>query len=268
MKKKTAESIEWIKENYPKFKAYSDLYARALYETVLEDCISEELLQEFVKTVPSGKTLSTFQKQFKHGVSIRKVVLPTGGEDLEVEVKSFSESLQKELESFFDSFGWYPAAIFNSESFDKYSEKSVEKYRGKKNIKITFESKYDQEVVPKTKVLHHATPDYNLRKIQLIGLTPKSKGKLSAHPGRIYLIEKFSEEYDSQDLAATLFSTDPRQELIKDMLILEVDISGLKNHVFYRDPNFFTAPAVWTYDNIPPSVIKVVERLGMAQGKL
>lgn len=265
---KKRESVEWIKKNYPKFRAYSDLYARALYESVFKDNIPEELLQEFVKTVPSNKTLSTFLTRFRHDASIRKKPLPTGGEDLEVTVKSFSKDFQKELESFFDSFGWYPAAISTSSAFDKYSEETVKKYQDRKNITITFESKYDQGVVPKTKVLYHATPDYNLKKIQLIGLTPRSKGKLSSHPGRIYLIEKFTEEYDSQDLAATLFTTDPRQELIKDMVILEVNINKLTDHVFYRDPNFFIAPAVWTYDNIPPSAIKIKERLGMAQGKL
>lgn len=259
---KKRESAEWIKENYPKFRAYSDLYAKALYEVVLKDRVPDKLLQEFVKTVSSDKTIEIFEKQFGQGASIEVHKIPTGGEELEVRLEVFSQKIQKELEHFFDSYGWYPAGIFDKNNrFYNYSEDVVKYFQNRKNIKIAFEPKYNQEVVPTTTTLYHATPDYSLDKIQFEGLSPKTKSKLSTHPGRIYLLEGFTEEYTSQDLARTLHRTDRRRSLIEEMVILEVDVKKLTNHTFYRDPNFFLASAVWTYDNIPPSAIRVVERV-------
>lgn len=80
-----------------------------------------------------------------------------------------------------------------------------------------------------------------LPKILSKGLVPRSQGNF---PDRIYLGKSLSEIKNM--VAGNL----------NDMAILKVDVSNIKLFKLYRDQRNSTA--VFTYDNIPPSQIEVL----------
>lgn len=88
---------------------------------------------------------------------------------------------------------------------------------------------------------HAANPDV-IHKILKQGLTPRSNGN---HPDRIYLGKNLSEIYKMVGV-----------DLNKKVL-LRVDVSNIKLFKLYRDNRNSTA--VFTYDNIPPSQIEILD---------
>ena len=96
-------------------------------------------------------------------------------------------------------------------------------------------------------------------KIKTIGLTPKTQGKLGDHPGRVYLVANAGKD-QLEELAYALGETSLNKDKINEMYLLQIDLSQLKNHKFFEDPNFFMGDAVWTYQNIPPSAINIIDK--------
>ena len=164
-----------------------------------------------------------------------------------------------------DSFGWYPAAIDNKGG-GKYTTK-VTSFIDRHEITIVYEAKYDQEAILTSKYAYHLTPDIKWPKIKALGLTPKTQGKLGDHPGRIYLLADIDnlEDHggDINDVAFALLNSYVNKDKVKQMYLLQIDLGQLKDHKFFDDPNFFMGEAVWTYQNIPPSAIKIVDKLEM-----
>jgi len=119
-------------------------------------------------------------------------------------------------------------------------------------------TEYDKEVTVDSRYLYHLTPDTKWKSIKHIGLTPKTQGKLANHPGRIYLLTSL-DGVDVEKLAFSLLVTYSQAHLVKEMYLLKVDTANLRDIKFFEDPNFFKDQAVWTYQNIPPTAISVVE---------
>jgi hypothetical protein len=47
------------------------------------------------------------------------------------------------------------------------------------------------------------------------------------------------------------------------MYLLKINLSQLKDHKFFNDPNFFMGEAIWTYQNIPPSAISIDRKINV-----
>ena len=130
----------------------------------------------------------------------------------------------------------------------------------KDQILKEFEPKYDYEITP-TGNIYHLVPDVNLKKVQMMGLTPKTPSKMTKHPERIYFMNPAS--YDEYyETALALFNSVPveTQKLIKNYYLLQITPNINSN--FYVDPNFNLANgAIWTYQNIPPSHIEILDKI-------
>lgn len=256
MSKIDQKFIKEIKEFYPSLKAWSDTHAFELYKKIQE----HQLITEFLYTVDPKKTTQQVIKQAGHGVQVNytdtKIILT-----FDTLKKDYLDKVNKVM----DSFGWYPAYIDNKDG-GKYSDK-VSDFINKYEITVIYEAKYDQEVIPTSSYAYHLTPDLKWTKIKALGLTPKTQGKLGDHPGRIYLLanignlKKFGG--DITDVAFTLLNSYINKDKVNEMYLLKVDLSQLKNHKFFNDPNFFMGEAIWTYQNIPPSAISVDRKINM-----
>jgi hypothetical protein len=247
---------KYIKESYPSLKLWSDNHAIELYKKIQE----HQLITEFLYTVDPKKTTQQIIKQAGYGVRIsyetNKIYIT-----FDTLKKEYLDKVNKVM----DALGWYPSYIQNNNG-GKYSAE-VEKYIDKHEIHIMYEAKYDQEVTLTSKYAYHLSPDIKWPKIKSMGLTPKTQGKLSNHPGRIYLIADLDnlEDFggDINDIAFALYQTYVNKDKVQEMYLLKIDLSQLKNHKFFEDPNFFMGEAVWTYQNIPPSAISIDAKINV-----
>jgi hypothetical protein len=111
---------------------------------------------------------------------------------------------------------------------------------------IRFEAKFDMEYVPKGIYLYHVTEEKYLPKILKNGLIPKSHGKLSGHPDRIYLSITI-------DSAIDIMEQFKNGSFLENPILLRIDISGLYNK-YMTDTQF--NGGIYTTQNIPPIHIK------------
>jgi hypothetical protein len=142
---------------------------------------------------------------------------------------------------------------------------AYELYKKIQEHQLITEAKYNTEITLTSKYAYHITPDLKWSKIKALGLTPKTQGKLGDHPGRIYLLTNIDnlEDYggDINDIAFALYNVYKNKDKVKEMYLLKIDLTNLKNHKFFEDPNFHMGEAVWTYQNIPPSVISIINKI-------
>ncbi len=248
--------IKEIKELYPSLKSWSDTHAFELYKKIQE----HQLITEFLYTVDPKKTTQQLIKQAGYGVRINYT-----SNKISLTFDTLKKDYLDKVNKVMDSFGWYPSYIDNKDG-GKYSNK-ISSFIDKYEITIIYEAKYDQEVVPTSNYAYHLTPDLKWPKIKALGLTPKTQGKLADHPGRVYLLSNIDNLNnfggDLSDIAFSLLNSYKNNERVKEMYLLQIDIKKLKNVKFFKDENFLMGQAIWTYQNIPPSLIKVVDKLDM-----
>jgi len=247
-------TITEIKRLYPSLQKWDDVYAYELYKKIEE----HQLIVEFLSTVSMEKTIEQFDK-----LSYKKQLNASADEydsdKIKVVFSTLEASNLKEVNSFMDKFGWYPATI---EPYTKKGGKytsNVDKFFGKTHVIILYEAKYDKEAKHVPKFVYHITPDIKWPKIKVLGLTPKTQGKLADHPGRVYVLEGTSE---LEEIAFMLYNAYPQKDLVKEMYVLKIDTSQIPDAKFFDDPNFFAGDgAIWTYQNIPPSSIQLINKI-------
>jgi hypothetical protein len=118
----------------------------------------------------------------------------------------------------------------------------------------------DQEVFPSKGKAYHLTPDIYLDKIKREGLTPRTESKMTSHPERIYMY--LNPESSFKTLAGDLWSSSKYKDQVENYYILMVDLTQLPDHHFYNDPDSaHSYLGVYTTQSIPPSAIKVIEKI-------
>ena len=121
-------------------------------------------------------------------------------------------------------------------------------------VGFLIEAKYDKQIEDVPPVLYHVAPSEYADKILRIGLSPRSQGKRSDHPDRVYLA---TDEESVFDIADTFFKD--RQH---SQTIFSIDTSKLVAGTrFFRDPNYTIDGVVYGYytmDNIPPAALEVI----------
>lgn len=164
----------------------------------------------------------------------------------------------EKIKKFFETCGWKFAYTFDSH-YKNYTGYQFEKNRQVDEIKPPI-------------FLYHLTPSNKVKKILTNGLTPHSGNKKSDHMERIYFFQHkptplqcklFVHELWQAGIEKQLFLHSKSYEEVKNFTreekysLIEIDITKCSSNIkFYGDPN--ADGAVWTFDNIPPQAIKVI----------
>ena len=253
--------IKLIKEQYPSLKMWSDNHAAELYRKIQE----HQVLKEFLSTVNIFKTIEHLKKQFP-----KLTAVPNNDDQaILINFPLVTKNLLDKVNVFMDKFGYYPSTVnpgqFNGGKYSNMKNRIInEEY-----MDIIYEAKYDTERTITGPYLYHITPDISLTKIKNIGITPKTQGKLANHPGRIYVLTNLDDlkDYDIDswpDISYALWNNSKTKDKVEEMNLLRIDVSKLPKDIkFYKDPNFFIGDAVWTYRNIPPNAIEVIDKINI-----
>ncbi len=159
-----------------------------------------------------------------------------------------------------NNMGYYPSHMFimgESKKFDY--DIIIEMLKLTYGFEVAFEAKFDPEIGSRNipKIAYHVTASSKEEKILKMGLCPKNNDKISKHPVRIYFLVKL----EDADLLVNnrRFSRDN-----KEFVVFEVNLRELKKKRvvrYFPDPNFPVGDALYTYENIPPEYLKVVDRI-------
>jgi hypothetical protein len=256
------KTIKELKNEYPSLKVWADHLIPAAYKKILE----EQLITEFLYTINPIKTSSQIQKQLGDVVYVDFIRRDNEIIKIKLTFKDKLENDIKKVNDFMDKFGWYPSFI-DTKNGGKYSN-NVIKFFGFKNISVIYEPKYEnKEIEINEKYIYHITPDIKWPKIRTNGLTPKNQMKISDHPERIYLLKNINnlESFggDITEISFRLLQDYPYKDKVKDMYLLEIDVSKLNDIVFFEDLNFWIGEGIWTYQGIPPNAISIKEKINM-----
>lgn len=236
-----------------------------LIKGILRDPFTGDLQEGLIKTVPIDQAMEIMGREVKNYPELDflndgntiilgfKLYRPTS-QDRKYSTGTFYDPKISKVLTLANNLGYFPSIIkyeLNDQA-DQYTKKyTPSSFRDlilneePTYLIFFFEAKYDP-VVEIPQYVYHITTTKFVDKIKQIGLTPKTLGKRSTHPERIYvsLTKK-----DSDFLLRGL-----RQHFGKNQGIeLTIDTSQLKDP-FYEDPNF-RKQGVYTYQNIPPSAI-------------
>jgi hypothetical protein len=248
--------IDEIKMQYPSLQKWSDTHAFELYKKIQE----HQLITEFLSTVNAEKTIQSIERLQLPGIEANS---RDGFIFVKFEVlrKEYLDKINKEM----DVFGWYPSYVSDTEGDGRKYSTGIRIFINDNDVIVKYEAKYDEQIDVQSKYAYHLTPDIKWPKIKTLGLTPKTQGKLGDHPGRVYLLSGMDNLEDFKieliDIGDQLLSSYKNNNLVKEMYLLRIDLSKVKNIKFFKDPNFFMGDAVWTYENIPPYAINVIGRI-------
>lgn len=257
------KKINEIKKLYPLWKDFSNDWISSLHKKLEEGLLINEFISH---TIYPFKTKEMLSERYKGQYKKCEV----GQSWVVVSFYKENTGSFKEINDFMSAYGWFPAMILSSGlKFNKENLKNSIK-NSKYVFDIRYEAKFDFDLNNKdNNIFYHLTPDLYYKKIQLFGLTPKNKSKLSNHPERIYLLNSTTDEnYEniSYELYQSLEGT-PQYRMIHDFYLLEIDFNKMdKTPKIYIDPNFHIANGgVWIYENIPPVCINVINKFNVNQ---
>jgi hypothetical protein len=234
---------------------------------IIRDPFTGEIYEGLIKTTNIDKATEIIIKQFGNlpGVDIvnsnKEIKIGFEPQYLDhklaryVNTQIYDPNISK-LIQLTNNLGYFPSVF----AYEKNNETKVEKYSNPKLRQImdelepdflafSFEKKYD-EVITTPKLVYHITDVRYLDKIKSIGLTPKTKSKLSSHPERIYVA---LDKEDALNLWKRMKIFIPKEKGI----LLTIDTEKLSD-TFYNDPNFINK-GVYTYNNISPQSIINIE---------
>ena len=161
------------------------------------------------------------------------------------------------LQKLINNLGWFIASYISYESgIRNVPFESLDDLVKKNPYIVILEAKYDDEIgISTIDTVFHVSPEYNYKKIEKLGLVPKSKSKISYHPDRIYLAKK---EKDAETLIDIFkFNEDISYTLYKiDLRAARQNDPGIR---IFNDPNM--SGAFYTLSNIPPQFLKPIKRI-------
>lgn len=244
---------EQLKELWPKIP-----YDLQLYHSVFDEQFIFEYLNN---TILPGKTTRDLYNKFSH-----EILAELDEDKILLNFKTLKFDILDPVNKFMDSYGWYPSNAGNDkESLDLY--KNVNRYFNRNNVYVEYQAKWNKKVITNNRYLYHITPDLKVKPISVLGLTPKTQGKISNDPGRIYFIETPTDlkkyNTDLHEIAIDLYKSYKNKQLVKNMCVLRIDLSKIPNIQFYEDPKAKEWTSIWTYQNIPPAAIEVIEDINM-----
>lgn len=165
---------------------------------------------------------------------------------IELTFKKRDKETVEKFNNLMNNYGYFPSTWFRGDNEETFNDINNIDYN--QLYQIRYEPKFDVLYVPQERYLYHVTDHKHLDKIMKIGLTPRTKSKVSYHPERIYL----STDIESLNEIGDMMVYDGH---IDDMVTLRIDTYGIKIP-FMLDGQFYGG--VYTTYNIPPSHIKVI----------
>lgn len=228
-------------------------------------------LQEHIRRILREESISVNMKTVQSdlinmiGPSKIKIVNTIGSfnSSFKIIVDHLDQEILDKINNYMNENGWFPHSIGLSDMKERIYSQNVKNYIGEDDVQIGYESNTPEGInITQTKAFH-VTPDIFLDKIMETGLNLKSEGKLSDHPSRIYLFLNGDKNTQKGMVWAIWNSlSKERQETIKNYYVLEIDLTQIPNHKFYRDPQaFITYNSVYVDQPIPKSAIKVIDKI-------
>ena len=228
-------------------------------------------LQENIRRILREESISVNMKTVQSdlinmiGPSKIKIVNTIGSfnSNFKIIVDHLDQEILDKINNYMNENGWFPHSIGLSNMKERRYSQNVKNYIGEDDVQIGYESNTPEGINTTQTKAFHVTPDIFLDKIMETGITLKSEGKLSDHPNRIYLFLNGDKNTQKGIVWAIWNSlSKERQETIKNYYVLEIDLTQIPNHKFYRDPQaFITYDAVYVDQPIPKSAIKVIDKI-------
>jgi hypothetical protein len=212
------------------------------------------LKEGLIKTTNIDKTLNLLKKYFPD------VFITKGDKRFIISIDNPNIENIKKLLVNINNFGWFPS-FFRYKTkednivADKWNDKIINIINKLESISITFEAKFDEEIIEKIpEILYHISPTQNVDKILKVGLVPKSRSKASYHPDRVYLSNDLK---DIENLGKKF----NQKTGIKNWTILKINTDLIPGEYFklYTDPNY--EPGYYTLNNIPPQAIEKIKEI-------
>jgi hypothetical protein len=214
--------------------------------TILQDVLLYEGLiytHDIDTTSDQLKRWVVSNKKFNIEKTTRNTIQLKFGEKL-------NESELDNLLKWINILGWYVSeylvndiplktkSFINTESL----KKDIERHS---LLLMSLEAKYDLELNKyELNDLYHITPSKNDKKIEKIGLVPRSLSRISYHPERIYITSNKNIAWGLADLFA---------KRTEKYTLYKIDIDGLRRYNngirFFKDPNL--SGGLYTLSNIP-----------------
>lgn len=165
-----------------------------------------------------------------------------------------------------DACGWFLSDVtyYHRNGFvqniDVKNEKTVNfKDEQLKNtpVKIMFRAKFNAEYKPKSvpAFLYHVCPTRVVDKILRQGLKPMNKNRIASHPKRVYLFVDYNSDWEEE--IASNFRISGNDEPYS---YLKIDTRKINPKIkFFYDSNVMGGnPAIYTYEPIPPTAIRLI----------
>jgi hypothetical protein len=212
------------------------------------------LKEGLIKTTNIDKTLNLLKKYFPD------VFITKGDKRFIISIDNPNIENIKKLLVNINNFGWFPSFFRYKTKEDnivtnKWNDKIINIIDKLESISITFEAKFDEEIIEKIpEILYHISPTQNIDKILKVGLVPKSRSKASYHPDRVYLSNDLK---DIENLGKKF----NQKTGIKDWTILKIETNMVPGDYLrlYYDPNY--KQGYYTLNNIPPQAIEKIKEI-------
>lgn len=214
-----------IERTIKKFNLYND-------EILLDDAIDNNTIN-----YPNNH-----QKQ-EDIIKIRKYAKSFNIKYNDENEKEKSLKIKNDLNSFFNTFGWY------------YSNEKIEDNKIFYIYHPKFQHQINDKISKECKYLYHYTRHNLKNKILKEGLVPKSKDINLNYESRIHLLKDKIENLNNDD------KNEIKQKILdksEKLIEIKIDLSILDVVNFYIDPNLKNSSYI-TYNNIHPKYIKEIK---------
>lgn len=262
---KTFTFKELLKSPYKNLISYEDLYGRPDPKRLKYDKEQKLLNEGLILTHPKDKSIKVIEN-----ASFEVIVMnaPSYQNRFFVEINEFNSDWDKLLK-IADNLGWYSSHVHSSDikhpNMVKFTNSNLKNHLLKySTIWVLFEPKYDFELnVRNYDYLYHFTHKMYLDRILKNGLDPRTHGKTSAHPPRIYLAfrpsgaEKFGRNVVNRISKINQPDREKHNKIDDDLVgvILKIDVTQLPRHFkIYQDPNYLH-DGCFTLNTVPPDAI-------------
>ena len=216
-------------------------------EFIEETSLNEGLLM----TYPADKVVRYIQK--KYNLDDDSVELHIDDGEYILVSKKLDKNMFDNVERILKLGGYYQA----DENIDDY---------------YTYEKIYEEDIFDKLKqsgeieYLYHLTPSINDKKIQTMGLIPRSRNYRFKYPDRIYLLSNGDSMFLKlicKELIKPilLFGTEFEKNKVKKYSVYRIDFSKVENIKLYKDPNVRDFDSYFTMDNIRPEWIEKIDEI-------
>lgn len=217
-----------------------------------DEFIEETSLNEgLIMSYPADKVVRYIQK--KYNLDDDSVELHIDDGEYILVSKKLDKNMFDNVESVLKLGGYYQA----DENIDDY---------------YTYEKIYEEDIFDKLKqsgeieYLYHLTPSINDKKIQIMGLIPRSRNYRFKYPDRIYLLSNGNDRFLKlicKELIKPilLFGTEFEKNKVEKYSIYRIDFSKVENIKLYKDPNVRDFDSYFTIDNIRPEWIEKIDEI-------